>query len=91
MIREYSVMKALKPHFPAVPTVLLHEADEALMGAEFYVMERVEGDVIHTRLPGDWGFAEADTRKLSQVFWDKLIELHDVDYMDAGLADFGKP
>jgi len=91
MIREYSVMKALKPLFPAVPTVLLHEPDEGLMGAEFYVMERVVGDLIHDRIPDDWGFDEGDARKLSQVFWDKLIELHDVDYQAAGLADFGKP
>lgn len=92
MIREYRIMKALKPVFGAVPEVLVYSDDESIIGAEFYVMRRVEGQVAGERtLPAEWGFSEADTRRLCVSFWSKLIELHQVDYLAAGLEDFGRP
>ena len=91
MVREYSVMKALKPLYPSVPEVLLYQDHDSELGAEFYVMERVEGDLVHKTIPGNWGFTTDDGRKLCTAFWDKLIELHDVDYKAAGLESFGKP
>lgn len=92
MIREYRIMKALKPVFGAVPEVLAYSDDESIIGAEFYVMRRVEGQVAGERyLPAEWGFSEDDTRRLCVSFWSKLIELHQVDYLAAGLADFGRP
>lgn len=92
MIREYRIMKALKPVFAAVPEVLAYSDDEAVIGAEFYVMRRVEGKVAGGPLiPPEWGFDEEDTRQLCVAFWSKLIELHQVDYKQAGLHDFGHP
>ena len=92
MIREYRIMKALKPVFGAVPEVLAYSDDESIIGAEFYVMRRVEGQVAGERtLPAEWGFSEGDTRRLCISFWSKLIELHQVDYIAAGLEDFGRP
>ena len=92
MIREYRIMKALKPVFGAVPEVLAYSDDESIIGAEFYVMRRVEGQVAGEKtLPAEWGFSKEDTRKLCISFWSKLIELHQVDYLAAGLEDFGRP
>ena len=91
MVREYSVMKALKPLYPSVPEVLLYADESGPLGAEFYVMERVKGDLIHKEIPKNWGFDAADGRRLCEAFWDKLIDLHEVDYKAAGLDDFGKP
>jgi aminoglycoside phosphotransferase (APT) family kinase protein len=91
MIREFRVMNALKPVFPAVPITHLHCADEAVVGSEFYVMERADGHLIHKSIPPEWGFTEADTESLCRNFWDKLAELHQVDYQAIGLGDFGKP
>jgi aminoglycoside phosphotransferase (APT) family kinase protein len=92
MIREYRIMKALKPVFGAVPEVLAYSDDESIIGAEFYVMRRVEGQVAGEKtLPAEWGFSKDDTRKLCISFWSKLIELHQVDYLAAGLEDFGRP
>ena len=55
-------------------------------------MRRVEGQVAGDRtLPAEWGFSEDDTRSLCISFWSKLIELHQVDYLAAGLEDFGRP
>ncbi|MBL4853948.1 MAG: phosphotransferase family protein [Robiginitomaculum sp.] len=95
MYREYRVMTALKPVYPAVPKTLYYTKDPDIIGAEFYVMERVEGHLIHTNIPKDWPkkyeWDEAKTRKLCLSFFDKLIELHNIDYKDIGLSDFGRP
>ena len=92
MSREYRIMKALKPVFAAVPEVLAYSDDESIIGAEFYVMRRVQGQVAGEKvLPAAWEFSEADTRRFCISFWTKLIELHQVDYRAAGLQDFGRP
>ena len=91
MHREYKVMSALKSVFPAVPTTLYYTDDPKIIGAEFYVMERVEGHLIHTQIPKEWNWREAQTRQLCHNFFDKLIELHQVDYKAIGLSDFGRP
>ena len=92
MIREYSVMNALKPTFPAVPETYFHlTEEESPLGAEFYVMEQVDGRKLERTIPESWGFGEEEGRKLCLSFFNKLIELHKVDYKAAGLGDFGKP
>ena len=92
MHREYRIMSALKPVYPAVPEALYYASEEeSVIGAEFYVMERVEGHVISGDIPQEWQFGEAETRKLCLSIIDKLIELHQVDYKTIGLEDFGRP
>jgi len=91
MSREYRVMNALKPVFPSVPNTLYYSDDEAIIGSEFYVMQKVDGVLIRTRLPAEWNLTSSDTRRFCTCFWEKLIELHQVDFRKAGLGDFGKP
>jgi aminoglycoside phosphotransferase (APT) family kinase protein len=91
MIREYRIMNSLKPVYPSVPDTLYYSDDEDIIGSEFYVMRQVEGQVINKTIPPQWQFTAADTRRFCINFWDKLIELHQVDYVAAGLGDFGKP
>jgi aminoglycoside phosphotransferase (APT) family kinase protein len=90
MIREYRIMNELKPVYPSVPDTLCYSDDESIIGSEFYVMRKVEGSLVRNRIPHAWNFSPADTRQFCTRFWDKLIELHKVDYMAAGLGDFGK-
>ena len=91
MIREYRIMSQLKPLFPSVPDTLHYSDDESIIGSEFYVMRKVEGQLIKQTLPPSWNFTAADSRRFCTRFWEKLIELHQVDYLKAGLGDFGKP
>ncbi|MBL4838718.1 MAG: phosphotransferase family protein [Kordiimonadaceae bacterium] len=92
MIREYSVMNALKPVYAAVPETFFHMTEEeSPLGAEFYVMEQVEGRKLERDLPKSWGFGADEGRKLCLSFFSKLIELHKVDYKAVGLSDFGRP
>ncbi len=91
MIREYRIMNALKPVYTCVPDTLYYTDDESIIGSEFYVMRKVEGQIIKKTIPPHWGFSADDTRRFCRRFWEKLIELHQVDYIAAGLGDFGKP
>ena len=91
MHREYRVMTALKPVFPSVPRTVFYSDDKDIIGAEFYVMERVEGHLVHKAIPKDWNWGAKEGRALCTEFVDKLISLHSVDYKAIGLDDFGKP
>ncbi len=90
MGREYRIMKALDGVY-AVPKALLYCEDTSIIGAPFYVMERVEGVLIKGDIPGEWGWGETEGARLCTAFFDKLIELHAIDYEAVGLGDFGKP
>jgi len=91
MIREYRIMSHLKPVFPSVPEMLHYSDDESIIGSEFYVMHKVEGQLIKQTIPSSWNFTAEDSHRFCTRFWEKLIELHQVDYIAAGLGDFGKP
>ena len=91
MIREYRIMRDIRPWFGAVPETLAYSDDESIIGAEFYVMRKVPGQIVKREIPAHWNADEDDLRSLCTRFWEKLIELHQVDYRDAGLEDFGRP
>ncbi len=90
MGREYRIMNALKDDY-AVPKTLFYTEDSSIIGAPFYVMERVEGVLIKQGIPEEWKWGAAEGRQLCTAFFDKLIELHAIDYKAVGLGDFGKP
>jgi len=90
MGREARIMAALKQHYPYVPEVLAFCEDAAVLGSEFYVMERIRGLIPRQDLPEGLDLSAADTRQLCLNVLDKLIELHQVDWKAAGLGSFGK-
>ena len=50
MLREYTVLKNLTSQFHKVPNVHLYCDDENILGAPFYIMDRVEGYIIRPNL-----------------------------------------
>lgn len=90
MVREYRVQAALKPVYPVVPHMVALCQDEAVMGCDFYLMQRIEGIIPRANLPRGLDLSEAQTRSLCVGVIDKLIELHQVDYQAADLAHLGK-
>lgn len=90
MSREYTVQKALKPVYPVVPTMVGLCQDPAVIGSDFYVMERIDGLIPRKRMPPGLQLDAAQTRRLCLNVIDKLIELHRVDAQAAGLASLGK-
>ena len=90
MNREYKVMTALYGRVP-VPKTLYYTDDASIIGAEFYVMDRSEGHLIHTDIPEDWNWTAKEAGKLCENFFQSLVDMHSVDYEAVGLGDFGKP
>jgi aminoglycoside phosphotransferase (APT) family kinase protein len=87
--REYRVMKALREHSNVpVPEVLALCTDDAVIGTWFYVMAHVEGRVFW-----DTAFPEIPAGQRARYFDamnSGLASLHNVDYIAAGLGDYGK-
>jgi aminoglycoside phosphotransferase (APT) family kinase protein len=90
MGREYRALTAL--HGTAVPvpkTVGLCENPE-LIGASFYVMDKLDG--ITLRTPQDTArLTPAQRRALADAAVQTLVALHEVDPAGVGLADWGHP
>ncbi|GAA1948871.1 phosphotransferase family protein [Nocardioides panacihumi] len=90
MAREYRVMAALQDTDVPVPATLAFCDDSDVLGAPFYVMERVEGRPYRHSAELEPLGAER-TRRISEALVDTLAALHAVDPVTVGLADFGRP
>jgi aminoglycoside phosphotransferase (APT) family kinase protein len=90
VLREARLLRALEPTPVRVPAVLAVCDDPQLIGAPFYVMERVDGDVITDSLPAELDNPDERARIADQLI-DALVELHGVDWRSVGLEGFGKP
>lgn len=91
MGREFRVLSKLHSAYPPAPKVLLYCDDESVLGAPFYLMERISGIIIRRNLPQGLPFTEQTARRLSESFIDNLVHLHSLDYVAIGLGDLGKP
>ena len=91
MSREYRILSHLYPVYNKVPRPLLFCEDETILGAPFYVMERVRGIILRAQPPRGLELSAGVMRGLSQTFVENLVEIHEVDYEAAGLADLGAP
>jgi aminoglycoside phosphotransferase (APT) family kinase protein len=91
MGREYRVLSGLWPLYPPAPRPLLSCADENVLGAPFYVMERRCGVILRKTLPADLIVDAKTAHRLGLSFIDNLALLHSLDYKAAGLGDLGKP
>jgi aminoglycoside phosphotransferase (APT) family kinase protein len=89
VLREARVLAALAGRAP-VPRVLAVCDDPGVIGAPFYVMEQVPGDVVTAAVPAALD-TEAERRRMGEQLVDALVTLHAVDWDAAGLAGFGRP
>jgi aminoglycoside phosphotransferase (APT) family kinase protein len=90
MGREYRVLRALHGHFP-VPRPLAYCEDAGLIGAPFYVMEKLEGVILRRDPPRGLACTPAQARTLCLNLLDTLVRLHTLDYRAIGLAELGRP
>lgn len=90
MGREYRVMAALAPTNVPVPQMIAHCEDTDVIGAPFYVMEKVAGTP-YGRASQLEQLGPDRTRAITERMVDTLVTLHAVDYAAVGLGDFGRP
>jgi aminoglycoside phosphotransferase (APT) family kinase protein len=89
VLREARLLRAVRDTAARVPEVLAVCDDDGVIGAPFYVMERVHGDVITTDVPAALD-VPAERRRIGEELIDALAEIHAVDWQ-ACLEGFGKP
>jgi aminoglycoside phosphotransferase (APT) family kinase protein len=90
VLREARLLRALEGTAARVPRVLAVCDDEAVIGAPFYVMEHLAGEVITSEVPGVLDTPE-ERRRIGEEVIDALVEIHAVDWQACGLEGFGKP
>lgn len=91
MAREHRVISALNGTAVPVPRTLHMCTDESVLGAPFYVMERVVGIHAVNAFPPGYADEPDQRRAVGEGLIDVLADLHSVDHDAVGLSDFGRP
>lgn len=88
--REFRVMSAIQQTDVPVPRTVLQCEDRSVIGSEFYLMERIGGDVIRLEEPDRFA-PPKHRRTLGHALVDSLATIHNLDYKSLGLDEFGRP
>lgn len=91
MLREARLLVALASS--NVPHAVLRGScnDLEVIGATFYVMDRLDGFSPQGQLPGQYGTDPSWRREMGAAFVRSAVALGDIDYRAVGLEDYGKP
>jgi len=91
MGREYKVLSNLKKVFSKTPEAFFYTDDKSLIGAPFYVMSKVEGEILTAKSAFKRKVSPSEFKIIANTWLDTFVEFHNVDYMAANLADLGRP
>ncbi|RLD27192.1 MAG: phosphotransferase family protein [Bacteroidetes bacterium] len=91
MGREFKVLNLLKPIYNKIPEPLFIYDNEDLLGAPFYVMERVKGLILRNQIPKGLKLNSESFRQLSINTIENLAQLHNLNIETTGLKALGKP
>ena len=91
MVREARLQRALAPLGIRVPTILAVCENDSVLGAPFYVMDYLDGEVVDTELPPALRDDESGRRRLGEDLVDTLVEIHAADVADPAVAAFARP
>jgi len=87
VLREYRILDAIKDAPVAIARPIVSCADPAVFGAPFFVMERIDGSAILSRIPNEWATAPASQGRALEELIDALVAIHAVDWRASGLGD----
>jgi aminoglycoside phosphotransferase (APT) family kinase protein len=79
MKREFLIQQKLKPVFPYVPEVFALCDDPAILGSDFYVMEKITGYILRRDLPNELKLKVEDVALVGTAVIEGLVQLHKVD------------
>jgi len=91
MGREHRILTALTKSYSRAPKPIAYCEDASVIGAPFYLMERLKGIILRNQLPPNLDLSHDKLRVLCERMVDALAELHTLDYRALGLGDLGKP
>lgn len=90
MAREHRILTALRPTPVPVPVTIGLSNDVEIIGAQFYVMEKLDGVTLRTQQDSA-GLTLNQRASFSQSMIEALATLHEVDVDSVGLTDWGRP
>jgi aminoglycoside phosphotransferase (APT) family kinase protein len=90
VLREARLLEALRHTAARTPAVVATGDDPAVIGAPFYVMDRVDGEVLTGAVPPGLD-GPGDRRRIAEELVDALAEVHAVDWRACGLEGYGRP
>jgi aminoglycoside phosphotransferase (APT) family kinase protein len=90
MGREYRVQSALADTPVPVPLVRHLCTDESVLGAPFYLMDKVDGHVLRGELPAGFADSDGDRTRMADALVDVLVAIHAVP-TDGALEGYGPP
>ena len=91
MGREYRILSTLWRELLTAPRALLFCEDADVIGAPFYVMERVHGIILREAPPKGLRWNERRSDELCRAFLNAHVAIHSADLVEAGLSEFGHP
>jgi len=91
MKREFKVLSRLWRHFDRAPRAYVFCDDHAVLGADFFVMERRRGEVARTAIPPAMRHHPDVGRRMAVALVDAMADLHLLDAAACGLGDLGRP
>src|SRR3954451_19504939 len=92
MKREFDILSALMGVYARAPRPIAFCDDESLIGAKFYLMERVRGVILRgDKPPAGVAFTPELMRRTSTALVDNLADLHAVNVTRAPLSTIGRP
>jgi aminoglycoside phosphotransferase (APT) family kinase protein len=91
MGREYLILSRVADVYPRVARPLLYCQDPAVLGAPFYLMERLRGVILRSSVPEGLELQPSLMRTLSENLIDNLVDIHKINYKATGLGDLGRP
>ena len=77
MKREFLIQSRLQPVYPLVPSMIALCDDHSVIGSDFYVMDRVVGDIFRRDIPES--VTAADVSVMADSLINGLVQLHAVD------------
>ena len=91
MGREFKVLSGLNKAFGKAPKAYAYTEDKDIIGASFYIMEKVDGIILSAKEAFGRKIPAEGYQKISKTWMDTFVELHSVDYKAIGLEDLGRP
>ncbi len=91
MRREYKVLSRLWRSFDKAPRAYVLCDDHDVAGADFFVMERRQGEVIRGVLPPSMRHHDRVGHRIGLALVDAMAEFHLLDPDAVGLGDLGRP
>jgi aminoglycoside phosphotransferase (APT) family kinase protein len=77
MKREFLIQSRLKPVYDLVPHVIALCEDHSILGSDFYVMERIQGEIFRRDVPET--LTKEDISVMAHSLVSGLAQLHSVD------------